>query len=34
MAYKYFELPRDPRLAVEVEDGRRFLVAATRTRGT
>nr|MBA3476714.1 fused MFS/spermidine synthase [Actinomycetota bacterium] len=24
-AYKYFELPRDPRLKVEVEDGRRFL---------
>jgi spermidine synthase len=27
VAYKYFELPRDPRLEVEVEDGRRFLVA-------
>ncbi|MEO5575058.1 MAG: fused MFS/spermidine synthase [Gaiellaceae bacterium] len=25
IAYKYFELPRDPRLRVEVEDGRRFL---------
>ena len=25
VAYKYFELPRDPRLQVEVEDGRRFL---------
>jgi spermidine synthase len=25
MAYKYFELPRDPRLAVEVEDGRRYV---------
>jgi predicted membrane-bound spermidine synthase len=24
-AYKYFALPRDPRLRVEVEDGRRFL---------
>jgi len=24
-AYKYFALPRDPRLKVEVEDGRRFL---------
>jgi spermidine synthase len=27
VAYRYFELPRDPRLVVEVEDGRRFLVA-------
>jgi spermidine synthase len=27
VAYRYFELPRDPRLEVEVEDGRRFLVA-------
>ncbi|MDX6397303.1 MAG: hypothetical protein QOJ43_711 [Gaiellaceae bacterium] len=26
VAYEYFELPRDPRLEVEVEDGRRFLV--------
>jgi len=25
MAYKYFELPHDPRLAVEVEDGRRYV---------
>ena len=25
VAYKYFELPRDPRLKVAVEDGRRFL---------
>jgi spermidine synthase len=25
VAYEYFELPRDPRLRVEVEDGRRFL---------
>ena len=25
VAYKYFELPRDPRLNVEVEDGRRYL---------
>jgi spermidine synthase len=25
VAYRYFELPRDPRLEVEVEDGRRFL---------
>ena len=25
VAYDYFELPRDPRLKVEVEDGRRFL---------
>jgi spermidine synthase len=25
VAYRYFELPRDPRLDVEVEDGRRFL---------
>jgi spermidine synthase len=25
VAYEYFELPRDPRLSVEVEDGRRFL---------
>src|ERR671910_1357282 len=27
VAYEYFELPRDPRLRVEVEDGRRFLAA-------
>ena len=27
VAYKYFELPRDPRLEVEVEDGRRYVVA-------
>ena len=27
VAYKYFELPRDPRLAVAVEDGRRYIVA-------
>ena len=27
IAYEYFELPRDPRLQVEVEDGRRFLAA-------
>ena len=25
IAYKYFELPRDPRLAIEVEDGRRYV---------
>jgi spermidine synthase len=25
VAYAYFELPRDPRLQVEVEDGRRFI---------
>ena len=25
MAYKYFELPRDPRLRVAVEDGRRYV---------
>ena len=25
VAYEYFELPRDPRLRVETEDGRRFL---------
>jgi spermidine synthase len=25
VAYKYFELPRDPRLHVEVEDGRRYV---------
>ena len=25
IAYKYFELPRDPRIAVEVEDGRRYV---------
>jgi spermidine synthase len=25
VAYRYFELPRDPRLKVDVEDGRRFL---------
>jgi spermidine synthase len=28
VAYRWFELPRDPRLAVEVEDGRRYLVAS------
>ena len=27
VAYEYFELPRDPRLQVEVEDGRRFIAA-------
>jgi len=27
VAYRYFEVPRDPRLRVEVEDGRRFLAA-------
>ena len=27
VAYKYFELPRDPRLEVEVEDGRRYVAA-------
>jgi spermidine synthase len=27
VAYEYFELPRDPRLRVETEDGRRFLAA-------
>ena len=27
VAYKYFDLPRDPRLEVEVEDGRRFISA-------
>ncbi len=27
VAYKYFELPRDPRLEVEVEDGRRYVTA-------
>ncbi|HUP31579.1 MAG TPA: fused MFS/spermidine synthase [Gaiellaceae bacterium] len=26
VAYEYFELPRDPRLRVEVQDGRRYLV--------
>jgi spermidine synthase len=26
-AYRWFELPRDPRLQVEVQDGRRFLAA-------
>ena len=26
VAYRFFELPRDPRLQVEVEDGRRYLV--------
>jgi spermidine synthase len=25
IAYKYFELPRDPRLSVDVEDGRRYV---------
>jgi spermidine synthase len=25
IAYKYFELPRDPRIRVEVEDGRRYI---------
>jgi hypothetical protein len=33
VAYKYFAVPRDPRLRIEVEDGRRFLVAK-RGRGT
>jgi spermidine synthase len=28
VAYRWFELPRDPRLQVEVEDGRRYLVAS------
>ena len=28
-AYKFFEVPRDPRLQVEVEDGRRFLARTT-----
>ncbi len=27
VAYEYFELPRDPRLQVEVEDGRRFIAS-------
>ena len=27
VAYEYFAVPRDPRLRVEVEDGRRFLAA-------
>ena len=27
VAYEYFELPRDPRFQVEVEDGRRFIAA-------
>jgi spermidine synthase len=27
VAYRWFELPRDPRLEVEVEDGRRYLAA-------
>ena len=27
LAYEYFDVPRDPRLQVEVEDGRRFLAA-------
>jgi spermidine synthase len=27
VAYEFFELPRDPRLQVEVEDGRRFIAA-------
>ena len=27
VAYEYFDVPRDPRLRVEVEDGRRFLAA-------
>jgi spermidine synthase len=27
VAYEFFEVPRDPRLRVEVEDGRRFLAA-------
>ena len=33
VAYRYFELPRDPRLSVEVEDGRRFLAAQRRALG-
>ena len=27
VAYRYFELPRDPRLTVKVEDGRRFVAS-------
>ena len=27
VAYEYFQVPRDPRLQIEVEDGRRFLAA-------
>ena len=27
VAYEYFDVPRDPRLRVEVEDGRRYLAA-------
>lgn len=27
VAYEYFDVPRDPRLRIEVEDGRRFLAA-------
>jgi spermidine synthase len=30
VAYRWFELPRSPRLQVEVEDGRRFLVVDER----
>jgi spermidine synthase len=30
VAYRYFHLPRSPRLAVEVEDGRRFLATDER----
>ena len=33
VAYRYFEMPRSPRLKVEVADGRRFLAADDR-RGT
>ena len=33
VAYEYFDVPRDPRLRVEVEDGRRFLADARRALG-
>ena len=33
VAYRYFALPRDPRLAIEVEDGRRYLAAERAALG-
>jgi len=30
VAYRYFELPRDPRITVAAEDGRRFLAASDK----
>ena len=34
VAYEYFELPRDPRMRVTVEDGRRYVSRERRAAGT